>query len=808
MPAPTRTKARVLKPLFFLLLLLAGGVIGSLWWEKHRDLDREFDLTLRSLENSFQVVIENHAKRLAVAIEGMTDDEQLLNAFLLQDRETLTKNATRIFEKLSTDYGATQLHFIDPGRHTILRAHDPANYGDIVNRQTLLAAQRTEKLSYGIELGPSGLLNLRVVAPWYKGRNLVGYVELSEEVAQILNQVKSIFGIDFYVALKQNLLDKNAWQQSMRTLGREGYWNNEGSYAIAAQTMPGTPASLLDYLESDHPEQEQILFTAITGKRRFHIGSLALADVSGREVGKIAILHDITAAMDNIHDVLRYAALVAGGIALLLLAFFYEIMLRVEKSLVSAPAAAPVQAPRPDKAAEKIPPEPEKPTTITVEALYDRVTGLPIGALLHDRLNHEIAVAQRDNKSVAAMLINVGNLGDVGENFGEEIAGQLLHEVGRRLKEGLRRSDTISRTGVNQLGLILPSVTPEVAVAAADKILAMLSSTYELGKITVDGKFFAGLSIFPYHGHDAETLLDRAENARHIAEQTKQRFSVFDSRRDTQKQKQVSLLSDLQRAIADNDLILNYFPRVDMSSGKVNGAEALVRWRHSEQGHIPPEEIVALAEKSGLIKPLTRWAANKAFRQQANWRKNGIDLNLSINVTIGSLLDTTFYDYIHELQTGWKIPANSITFEIPEKALLEDRRRVTAAMERLHTMGFLLALDDVGTGHSASPYLKSIPVAELKIHESVIYTITENSNNFAFLRSTIDFAHGLGILVTAEGVKNKAIWDVLSAYQCDMAQGYHINQPSTSGAFECWLTNSKYGLGRKDSICTWRPDLS
>lgn len=817
MPAATRFKARVLTPLFLVVLTLVGGFIGGFYWEKHRDLDRDFGFTLRNLENSFNVIIENHAKRLAVGIDTLTENESLVNAFLLQDRTTLHNKVQPIFEKLQSDYGVTHLYFVHPTRRTFLRAHQPELFGEILDRQTLLAAERNEKLSYGIELGSTGVLSLRVVAPWYNGKNLIGYIELSEEIAQIFGQVKEIFGIEFYVALKQSMLDPLKWKQAMRALGRDGVWNTDSDYAIVAQTMPGTPSSLVAFLDQDHPSIEQITFTAASGKRRFHIGTIALSDVSGREVGKIAVLHDITAAMDNVQDVVRYATLVAGGLGLLLMALFYEILLRTERSVNATRESA---APSPLATEEREPEaktEPDvnedaetpssPPQTISIEALYDRLTGLPINAVLHDRLNHEITVAQRDNKPVAVMVLRITNLGEVADSFGDELSNRLMQEISRRTQESVRRSDTVGRLGVNDLGIILPSVTPEIAVTTADKILSLLGGNYQVGSVTLDGKFASGMAIFPYHGHDAEVLLDRAENARRLADQSQQRFGLYDSRKESQKHKQVSLLTDFQRAINANDIMLHYLPRVDIASGKVNGAEALIRWRHAEQGHITSEDIIALAEKSGMIKTLTRWIVNKAFRQQASWRKSGIDLNLSINVTTSSLLDKNFYDYIRELQTGWKIPASSITFEIPEKNLLDDRRRITNAMERLHTMGFLLALDDVGVGHSAAPYLKTIPVAELKVHENIIYTVTENSNNFAFLRSTIDFAHGLGILVTAEGVKNKAIWDVLTAYHCDMAQGHHINQPSTSGAFECWLTNSKYGLGRKDSICTWRPEL-
>lgn len=800
MSQPMTLKASLLMPLGAVLGIFALALVGAFYYHFDHLTDREFSVKLEKTQLAIQALIESRAQKLAITLDTMFESEQLLNDLLLQDRRALLHHSKPLFDRLRSDYAVSQLSFYGTNRQVFLQLHQPEQHGEIVNRQTLLAASRNEALSYGVELGPVGDLMLRVVVPWRKGNNLVGYVELGEEVTELLLQLRRVFGLDVYVALAKEYVTKEGWQAGQELLGRQGEWQDGSSMAIIAQTLPGVPASVAALLASDSSRTTDISVMTPGGKRHFLAGAIPIQDVSGRIVGKIALLEDVTLRAEGLWGNLKYVALVTAAAALVLFALFFEIVHRGVQSWNREKVGLLEQQLEKDKARLR-----------TIEdleegLLFDKGTSLPSRALLLDRLNQQIHVAQRDRRSFAVVVVELVNLRDVADTIGDQLLEQLLQQVAFRFKEGLRRSDTIARSGPEQFAVILPTVDLNLAVSLAQKISRLLASPYSINDLYLDVKSEIGISLYPYHGQDAETMVRRAEAAKRDAIQERTPYAVYDSRKESARQQQLALVADLQRAVANDELMLHYFPRVAMREGRVNGVEALLRWRHSEQGYVPPEDIIALAEKTGLIKPLTRWVLNRALRQQANWLRSGINLPLSINSAAGALADGSLLADLQELLKQWKVPASSIAIEVSERHIAVDPRRMGEAFRRLDELGVHLVVDDVGAGASALPLLKSLPVSEIKIDQNLIYSLTENQNNVAFVRSAIELAHGLGLTVVAEGVKNKAIWDALTRMKCDMAQGYHVCQPTTSGAFECWLVNSKYGLDNRGLVCAIQGD--
>jgi diguanylate cyclase (GGDEF)-like protein len=788
-------KRRLLPPLAVLMLAGALGVVLAFFYHARTTMEQEFAIKLDKTELSLQSLIDNRARKLAVALEAMEENERLLNDFLTHDRKALFEHTKPLFERLHTDYQLSHFYFYDTNRTVFLQVHHPDDFGDSVTRVTLQASMVSNKMSYGVELGPLGDLTLRVVMPWRKGDKLLGYVELGEEVTGLILNTREVFGLEIYVALDKRYLSKETWDTGNKLFGRTGSWHEGRAVAIAGQTLPSAPAAILDMLSHDGKGVTDIRLMSASGLRRFLVGIIPIRDVSERTVGKVAVLEDLTSRLASVYTQMQSVAALAAGGAIALFALFYGLIAKTQRQWHSERGQLLASQNAVARNQRRIMEDMEQ------GLLYDKCTSLPNRALAIDRLEQHIHAAQRERRSFAVMVIELLDFEATADTLGDDLLDQLLQQVTFRLKEGLRKSDTVARTASNQFGIILPAVELNLAVALADKVAALLRRPYSVENIHMEVHTALGISLYPYHGQDGETLLRRAETAKRAASHERSAYAVFDSRKESGRQQQLALVSDLQQAISNDDLTLNYLPRVALDSRRVNGVEALLRWRHPEQGFIPAEDIITLAEKTGLAKPLTLWILNRALRQQATWIRGGVKLPLTINVTGQSLGDADFASNLQTMMRRWEVPPSLVCVELSEPTLAADPRRLGAALEQLHALSIGISIDDVGTGPSVLTLLKALPVSEIKIHQNLIYSLPDNRNNSAFVQSAIQLAHHLGLTVTAEGVKNKAIWDTLDSMNCDMAQGYHICQPTTSGAFECWLVNSKYGLDKPGAVC-------
>lgn len=796
--ASSQIKGRLLTPIAFFLCLASFAYLAGFYWDSRHDLQQEFEQKVQKTQLTLQALVDNHAKNLAAAIDVIANNEAFLTAYQTRDRRATLAHIKPLFDRFRSDYRTSQLFVFDPDRNVFLRAHFAEQYGDTVARTTLQAAVRSDKLSYGVELGINGDVVLRAVAPLRHNGSLLGYIEIGEDVSDLIAEARSIFGFETFISVDKQYVTKENWERGRQSVGNTAPWNEGSPVIVVGQTLAGTPTAIVDILSSGDVPKHPIEIVTGTGDHDFNIGLIPIQDASERIVGRIAVLEDISAREAATYQQLKYMALVASAAALLIFALFYEIIHRTERRLAQERDALQAEHARKDRARLR-----------TIEdleqgALYDNSTTLPNRSLLLDRLAQQIHVAQRSKQSFAICFVEVSNAQQVTSVFGERLLDQSLQQLAWRFKEGLRKSDTAARYGNEQFIIVLPSVNLELAVAIADKLLELANSPFEIGDAELELNLVIGIALYPYHGQDVETLLRRAEGAKRSAIERHAPYDVFDSRKDSAREQQASLLSDLRRAIDNDELQLHYFPRVDIASSRINGVEALLRWKHHEQGAVPPEELIPLAESSGVIRLLTRWVLNRALRQQASWRRSGMDMVLSINISAVNLLDKQFPDQLRLLLERWDVPASSIALELTEQSVTSDPRRAIAAITTLHELGCAIIIDDVGVGNSALAYLKSMPVSEIKIDQKIIYTLPENKNNLAFVRSTIDLAHSLGIGVVAEGVKNKGIWDALVQMRCDMAQGYHICQPTTSSALECWLVNSKYGLDKKGAVCAVR----
>lgn len=421
------------------------------------------------------------------------------------------------------------------------------------------------------------------------------------------------------------------------------------------------------------------------------------------------------------------------------------------------------------------------------QATHDRLTGLPNAALLRDRLHQAILAGQRERKPLALLVVDLDRFNEINDTLGHKNGDLVLRAVGVRLLEGLRKSDTVARLAGDRFAVMLPMTGVEGSIEAAQKIAKRLEEPFFLEELALDVEVSVGISLFPDHGEEAELLIRRADVAISLARQSGNGYAVYVSERDQHSTRRLALLGQLRQAIETGQLILYYQPKIDLRSGRVIGVEALVRWIHPEFGLIPPDEFIAPAEKSGLIRPLTLWVVEAALRQCRAWREEGRAFSVSVNVSARNLLDSQFPDQVAGLLQTHGVSPSQLELEITESAIMADPSKALEILRRFNQTGISLSIDDFGTGYSSLGYLRKLPVDTIKIDKSFVKNMTMDENDAMIVRSTIDLGHHLGLKVIAEGVENQEIWNHLVLVGCDAAQGYHISRPIPAAEMGRWL---------------------
>ena len=420
-------------------------------------------------------------------------------------------------------------------------------------------------------------------------------------------------------------------------------------------------------------------------------------------------------------------------------------------------------------------------------AMHDPLTGLPNRILLQDRLLQAIRLGHRENAPFALMVLDLDGFKEVNDSLGHQAGDHLLRETAARLVARLRQSDTAVRLGGDEFAVLLPGVTnAEDTEVVARKILRALEEPVLLGDRRVCVTASCGAALFPTHGDEVGVLLRHADRAMYEAKRGRRGFLLFAPAMDEEGDDRLRLQVDLDHAIRHGDLVLHYQPKIDLATGKISGAEALVRWQHPVLGMLPPARFVPLAERTHLIKPLTFHVLRLAATQARAWAEQGWPLPIAVNVSAVDLDDGEFVDSVERILKDAGVAASQIELEVTETALMRDPERARAAIQALSGLGVHVAIDDFGTGYSSMSYLRKLAVAKIKIDKSFVMDMGVSSNDSVIVRSIIDLSHSLGLKVVGEGVETADTMAVLASLGCDYAQGFHLARPMDAEAFDAW----------------------
>ncbi len=423
------------------------------------------------------------------------------------------------------------------------------------------------------------------------------------------------------------------------------------------------------------------------------------------------------------------------------------------------------------------------------DALHDGLTELPNRALLQRRtLDALDAMAMGSLPGLAVMIMDLDSFKEVNDTLGHQHGDELLVEIGTRLATTAGPEATVARLGGDEFAVLFPGAAqPDVALELGRQLLRALEQPVTLNELDIEVGASLGVALAPEHACDVSGLLKRADIAMYAAKGSTGGLRLYEPAMDTSSPQRLALVGELRQAIALDQLVVYVQPKATLADGRITDVEALVRWQHPVHGLLPPDEFVPVAERSGLIRPLTMTVLRTALTACESWRAVGVDVGMAVNLSARSLLDLALADDVGRLLRTHHLPPKMLTLEITESSIMTDPNRTIGLLVRLSEMGVQLSVDDFGTGYSSLSYLKRLPVNEVKIDRSFVTAMDTDADDAAIVRSIVDLGANLSLRVVAEGVEQPATWQQLAELGCDSAQGYLLSRPMPTADFPDWL---------------------
>ena len=424
------------------------------------------------------------------------------------------------------------------------------------------------------------------------------------------------------------------------------------------------------------------------------------------------------------------------------------------------------------------------------QANYDSLTELPNRLLAMDRLSQSLAHAKRNKKQVGVLFIDLDNFKKINDTLGHDIGDHHLIEISHRLKQCTREEDSVARLGGDEFLMILQDIEQiEEVDHVCQRILQVLAKSVSINGYECFTTASIGITLFPNDGDNPQALLRNADTAMYRAKETgKNTYRYFTSEMNQESIARLNMESYLRHALENNELSLHYQAVVDIPTGNIVGAEALLRWNSPQYGTVPPDTFIPLAEESGLIIEFGDWVLETACKQAQKWRqKTGHHFLLAVNVAFPQFRDGHLVKTVHNVLRKTGLPPACLELELTERLLMEDETECAQALKELHDMGVRISIDDFGTGYSSLSYLKRFPVNTLKIDRSFVSNIDDSPENIPLITAIISMSHALGLNVIGEGVETKEQLDFLKDKNCNYAQGYYLYKPMPVEQFDACL---------------------
>ncbi len=424
-------------------------------------------------------------------------------------------------------------------------------------------------------------------------------------------------------------------------------------------------------------------------------------------------------------------------------------------------------------------------------AYHDVLTGLPNRLLLRDRVDQAMAQADRHHKHVALLFMDLDNFKQINDTLGHDTGDLLLKEVTQRLNQCIRDTDTVSRQGGDEFVILLRDLADgQAAVPVLDKLMEHMQRPFALDGNELTTSVSVGVAVYPEDGRTFDTLMKKADMAMYQAKENgRATYHFFNDAMSHRASEHLALRNGLRRALDHGELELHYQPQVELASGRITGAEALLRWNAPGDGLIMPGRFIPVAEESGLIVPIGEWVIMEACRQASAWRQAGLpELCVAINLSAVQFRRGNVEQTVLRALETTGLPPHCLELELTESIMIQNVEQVLATVRRLKLLGVKLSIDDFGTGYSSLSYLKRFEVDKLKIDQSFVRDLATDPDDAAIVRAIVQMARSLNLKTIAEGVETEDMRHMLRVFQCDEAQGYLFARPMTADMFTRFLS--------------------
>jgi diguanylate cyclase (GGDEF)-like protein len=416
--------------------------------------------------------------------------------------------------------------------------------------------------------------------------------------------------------------------------------------------------------------------------------------------------------------------------------------------------------------------------------------------MLRARMEHAIAIVNREKKGrVGLLFLDLDQFKIVNDSQGHATGDELLCQVANRLKDRVRATDTVARLGGDEFVILAEGIkhSDDLAVVATD-IIEHINQPFQLARTEAFIGTSVGIAVYPDDADSAEALLTYADTAMYRAkEKGRNTYAFYTDSITREADRKLQIANQLRRALARDELVLYFQPQIDLSSGVIVGAEALIRWQHPDEGLLTPNAFVSIAEERGLIHEISRWVISRGCQQLGQWQSQGFQLTVALNVSARDFSYDDFTDDIASIIELSDVDPGGLELELTESGIMENADSVLEALNEIRDMGINLSVDDFGTGYSSFSYLKYLPINKLKIDRSFIHDLESDSGDATIVSAVIDVGKNFGLRVVAEGVESAVQEQLLQNLGCDLAQGYHFSRPLPANEFIDLYARSQAG---------------
>ena len=418
---------------------------------------------------------------------------------------------------------------------------------------------------------------------------------------------------------------------------------------------------------------------------------------------------------------------------------------------------------------------------------HDNLTNLPNRCMLIEHMEQTLSISHLTKKTIAVMMMDLNRFKDINDTLGHHYGDELLLALSKRLLGTLSLSTMVARMGGDEFCFVLESTNKQEAIHYCKHILSIVDEPFIINDHKLSVGASIGIAMYPEHGNITQQLLQHSDVAMYAAKRNGSGYVMYTDEINQSSLNKLNLIAMLKHPDFANQLSICYQPKISLKNGMVCGLEALVRWKHPVLGDIPPDQFIAIAERTDVIKQITFTVLHKVLTQLEEWYALGLNIKIAINLSVRNLSDESLPDNIAQALASYHIPPASLTLEVTESSIMLNPKLANATLNTLSELGIQCAIDDFGTGYSSLAYLKNLPAVEIKIDKSFVTNMTIDENDAIIVHATIVMAHNMGYRVVAEGVENAEILELLQILGCDVVQGYYFSKPMAAHAVPAWI---------------------